>query len=397
MPYENESASKASYIDIIKNPDVQEFLSKCEYIQPPSGQEAEQACSPFKLVPDFSGNLPQNIISWDGSPYESSPDLQSIPSTRYVFVKLSGILINTQKMRSLRNREQNLVDPFEVARLMENRGSLHFVFPSSNLKYKSCSSVAEGFRKALHDWLSHPRTALNSRDSIESTLFFLASMRPDKMATNDPRFLKIHSCPACQEDAILTIENKDEEQFCPKCGAAVHPTDCLRLHEAVTETHSNQEAAQRFMMTIEHLIAIHYIKYFLEEFPQVLGNMAFFIDGPLALFGQPAWLHSSIMKFINGMNDKLNKLGLLKPTIIGLQKSGQVVDFTNLIANYIPNDTIAPVTDEYRYKYILQNRDQASKTFGYETYYGQDFIYKTKSGKIFVFGVPYPFADKNPV
>jgi len=151
------------------------------------------------------------------------------------------------------------------------------------------------------------------------------------------------------------------------------------------------------MMTIEHLIAIHYIKYFLEEFPQVLGNMAFFIDGPLALFGQPAWLHSSIMKFINGMNDKLNKLGLLKPTIIGLQKSGQVVDFTNLIANYIPNDTIAPVTDEYRYKYILQNRDQASKTFGYETYYGQDFIYKTKSGKIFVFGVPYPFADKNPV
>jgi hypothetical protein len=34
------------------------------------------------------------------------------------------------------------------------------------------------------------------------------------------------------------------------------------------------------------------------------------------------------------------------------------------------------------------------KGFGNETYYGQDFIYKTPSGRTFVFALPYPFGSK---
>ena len=33
MPYENEFADKTSHVDIIKNPDVSEFLSKCHKIE----------------------------------------------------------------------------------------------------------------------------------------------------------------------------------------------------------------------------------------------------------------------------------------------------------------------------------------------------------------------------
>ena len=44
---------------------------------------------------------------------------------------------------------------------------------------------------------------------------------------------------------------------------------------------------------------------------------------------------------------------------------------------------------------MLGNRDPAGHTFGYETYYGQDFIYKTPSGKTFDFLIPYPFASKD--
>lgn len=53
------------------------------------------------------------------------------------------------------------------------------------------------------------------------------------------------------------------------------------------------------------------------------------------------------------------------------------------------------VSDDFRNMYIDFNRDPSSTTFGAETYYGQDFIYKSQKGKIFVFDLPYPFPNKN--
>ena len=41
-------------------------------------------------------------------------------------------------------------------------------------------------------------------------------------------------------------------------------------------------------------------------------------------------------------------------------------------------------------------REPATQGFGYEIYYGQDFIYKTPSGRTFVCALPYPFATKRP-
>jgi hypothetical protein len=35
--------------------------------------------------------------------------------------------------------------------------------------------------------------------------------------------------------------------------------------------------------------------------------------------------------------------------------------------------------------------------FGDETYYGQDFIFKTANGSWFVFALPYPTGSKRPV
>ena len=52
------------------------------------------------------------------------------------------------------------------------------------------------------------------------------------------------------------------------------------------------------------------------------------------------------------------------------------------------------VSDEFRNKYITFARKESLTTFGAETYYGQDFIYKTSIGKIKVFSIPYPFKGK---
>jgi hypothetical protein len=39
--------------------------------------------------------------------------------------------------------------------------------------------------------------------------------------------------------------------------------------------------------------------------------------------------------------------------------------------------------------------DSPSANFGNETYYGQNFLFKTERGRIFNFALPYPFPDKN--
>jgi hypothetical protein len=64
------------------------------------------------------------------------------------------------------------------------------------------------------------------------------------------------------------------------------------------------------------------------------------------------------------------------------------------VDRFLPNNKIYCLDDEFRYKFMLGNREPAGNTFGYETYYGQDFIYKTPSGKTFDFLIPYPFSSK---
>lgn len=82
--------------------------------------------------------------------------------------------------------------------------------------------------------------------------------------------------------------------------------------------------------------------------------------------------------------------------MIGIQKNGAINDFLNLIKEYIPNSSVYCLDDSFRNKYInFDKRSVASDTFGKETYFGQDFLYKNSKGNVFVFTVPYPFADKS--
>ena len=191
----------------------------------------------------------------------------------------------------------------------------------------------------------------------------------------------------------VAVKDIESEQICPSCGKRIYPSDCLRVWEEVTDTISNQSALTRFMNVVEHIFAIHYIRIIKDFNPQsyieVLNNLCFFIDGPLAIFGNAAWVHSCIMKFLHDINFEMQKHNKSPLMILGLQKSGLVYDYLQLVSRSLPNNVICCLEDDLRNKYISFDRN-----FGSETYYGQDFLFKTKSGRTFVFNVPYPFRDK---
>lgn len=395
MPYEGEVASKSSHFDIVKNPDVQQFLSECQYLTPPSDEECEAVAAKFTEPPDIeSVKLPNFTIAIDGSNYEASID-ERLPSTKLGFIKVGAILINLEQFGAL--RVDGYVDPFKVAAIQNQNSALTFSIPSANIRWGGKGNVRDSFRAYLDQQFYDDKTRFDPsspKTSLRTTLFHLASQRPGDMYTGDTTVLKIHKCPSCEKGPI-TVSDIPDQQYCEYCGAEVYPTDCLRLWEEVNDFQSNQTVISRLMLILEHIIPVHYIRFLLKHSPLVVAGMAFFVDGPLAVFGNAAWLHRSIMIFLDGVNRKLQKLHQEPLLIIGLQKTGQVVDHINLIDRFIPQNRLYAIDDAYRYKYILSGREAAANGFGYETYYGQDFIYKTPSGRTFVFAIPYPFPSKD--
>lgn len=394
MPYANQYADKSSHFDIVRNPDVATFLKRCEFLKPPSDEEGTAMAAKYIMPPSAEGStLPQRVIALDGSFYEASID-EKLPSTKIGYVKVGAILIHLSEFQALRQGE--FVDPFRVARLKENNDALTFSLPSANIRTKGRSTVTEAFRAAVDEGLFSDRTRFAPSDpttSLRSTLFELASRR--KHGTGDPCRLQLHRCPmdSCEAKDV-EVRDIASAQKCGTCGTEIFAADSLRLYEEVNEFQSNQVPMSRFMLVLEHMLPVHYCRYLLTVAPQLLSETAFFIDGPLAIFGTAAWLHASILSFFAYANKRLASMGFRPMLVIGLQKTGQVVDHAMMMSKFIPNDRLLAIDDDYRYRHILSGRDPSANGFGGETYYGQDFIYRTPSGRTFVFGLPYPFAAK---
>lgn len=404
MPHEREYASKCSHVDILKNPDVQAFLEECEYMKEPTEAEGSEISAAFEIIDFEDVETPQYLLAWDGSRYETSPEPGSLPCTQSGVVKVSGFLLNLHQLKETVDDEFGLIDPVEYSKCVgDNVESLHFIFPGANMRYRKSQSVADGFRKALDHWLHNERSVLTTDDgkqiSLASTLFMLANLRDNSPGDGKIRILK---CP----DPSCNYEDKDgtrrlgltldlgEDNRCPQCGTIVYPTDVLRLHEDITPIGSNIAAYTRTMQTLEHLLMVHFVRYFFMTTPHYLQNMVFFIDGPLASFGPPAWTHSAILRYLHHINRELAKKGLKGPMVIGIQKTGEINDYMGLANKHIPSGAVMALSDDFRYEKVMGGMEKASNGFGYETYYGQDFVFKTPEGQIMTFNLPYHIDQK---
>ena len=393
MPYSREFANKAGHTDIVKNPDVKAFLDDCQFITEPSEEEGQRIGSRFEPAPSIEvETLPENILAFDGSRYEASIN-DRLPHTRVGYVRVGTVLIRTSEYNNLRTGR--FVDPFRVAKLQDNNDALPYTVPSANMNYKGTSNVRDGFRAAVDSQFFDSRTRFVPGDpstSLRSTLFHIFSHKPD-FDTPRPVDIELFRCPSCSEKSV-SVQDIAESQVCPSCQEPVYATDVLRLWEEVTEYQSNLTAITRLMLAIEHLTAAHYLRYISKDVPEMLKDIAIFMDGPLMVTGPAAWMHRSLMRYYYLLNQDLRRRGHEPFLLLGLQKTGQIVDYAAMIDRYIPRNSLFCIDDEHRYKYIVASRQPAASGFGFDTHYGQDFIYKTATGRTFVFSLPYPFETK---
>ena len=383
----------SSYFRIIDNPDVNNFLSECDYLREPSDSEIEEIKNEFLKIQYEKIELPNNIISIDSDLYEASIR-KDLPYTNVGYVKVASSLLQKNQYSDV--SKTYFVDPFKIAKMTQEKEEIMAVLPCSNISYKKQQSAKDSFRLALEDFFESIKTKNgNNEYTLKETLFWLCSLRENC----DAEKIILHKCPTCGK-ADIPLLNIKEQQLCPHCGAYVYVSDSLRIYEAVQEDGiSNQAALGRLKVALKHIYLVHLLRSIKEAnkdtYLSIFENMVLIINGTLSIAGQPAWIYGSIMKIIYEINQKLLEKGKRPLCIIGLVSNGNICNFANMIKRHLDNSSIMCVTDEFRDKYIDYNRTASSTTFGAETYYGQDFIYKSKKGKVFVFNLPYPFFNKD--
>lgn len=382
MPYKREVAGKGGHSDFVRNPDVAEFLAECDYMREPGEAEAKAMASTFISAPSDDGRtLPRFVVASDASKSDT-PITDRLPSTQIGFVKVSQVLIGMEQYGELIDPNTRFVDPFKVAELHRNASAITYTLPGSNVRFQGAKSVKDGFRRAVFKQLNANRSQSGNKLILVETLLILCN-----------GVVEIEKCPSCSEQQDFQFSYEQRQKKCERCHEPVFVTDWLRIHEDVSDFGNNTSAITRLMNVVEHLLLIALVDQVFNADPRALATMAFIIDGPLALFGQPAKLHAKIMAYLHKLNSRLAKLSLDPLLVVGLQKTGEVMDHANLLNRFLPSGVLRVIDDPYRYKYIKGSNEQRGN-FGSETYYGQDFLFKTERGRIFTFAVPYPFGDK---
>jgi hypothetical protein len=147
------------------------------------------------------------------------------------------------------------------------------------------------------------------------------------------------------------------------------------------------------MQVWERVLLIHLLRWF--ERRKVLdrvSRMAFIVDGPLAMFGHPAWLSPRIKMELSRLNKLVRDRTGDDLLIIGVEKSGafvshfEEIDKTASGEPYFPNRSYALPTDEYIKQRIIFS--VSDKPYGKDTYFGRKFFYKAKSGARIVATLP---------
>ena len=164
---------------------------------------------------------------------------------------------------------------------------------------------------------------------------------------------------------------------------------------------TNGEAFGEVMQVWERVLLVHLLRAFERRgFLAQAHRLAFFVDGPLALFGHPAWLSAAISAELQRINAEVRKLTGRDLVIVGVEKTGIFVTHFEEIdqteepgkERFDPGSYFLP-TDHYIKQRIIYS--DSPKRYGEDTYFGRKFFYKTQSGARIVASIPFLDASQD--
>ena len=378
MPYEGEFASYKPLARIAKSERVQDIISRCKKKMPDEGPaEAEL------LIPDVKSSnwLPDLVLAIDGS-YHQVPVENGYPGAELAYLTVASVILDLKKQRQL---DQNRpVSPL-LARQSEGPASIDCALPGCNVVVDEQSTPKASFRHIFFETIQKKRL-LPDGETLLETYEALLTYKPTGRS---------QQCPYehCEDDyhprpGITDCQCKKKLNW--------YSTDALRIHERLNPTGTSGAIFAEAMQVWERIWVVNFLRW-IENNPRrfwLLRNLAIILDGPLAVFGQPAWLSQAIRQELKRINEAIRKVIKTDILLIGIEKSGAFVDHyevldtptqdTNGTARFKPQTAVL-LTNEYIRNHIAIS----DKPFGEATYFGRKFFYKTASGARIVASLPF--------
>ena len=413
MPYEKQPSSCLAHMGFLmeKVDSTIKYAKNFDYATNPDTDTVQKLVETYNVIETGKSDpwCPLATIAIDGSRY-SKPTEHLMPSTQIGYVKIGMVTIYREDIENI-NKGGPYVDPTLIADIHNKVKNYHYVLPGSNVRYNPEKSVKDGFRQLVHDLFQEPidfSELINSAEEIPelagkpvikfslfNTLLAVMAGRAGRLGTGG---VDTQRCVCCgfrdrnPDDRTFVFTKANTVVKCPDCGGENYLTDTLNIHDSISEANDATNAINRFMITVEHILMMTRIIAIAEYRPDLIGDMAFIIDGPLAIFGPKTRLGEAMMKAYYEIFDDLKKKEYDVPLLIGLQKQGALADHANLIEPHIPVGAYRFIDDAYRNKYVAP---VDASDYGKETYYGQDILMKPSHNRIMCVSLLYPFRVKS--
>ncbi|HEU4558492.1 MAG TPA: hypothetical protein VFS20_11615, partial [Longimicrobium sp.] len=327
------------------------------------------------------------VLAVDGSYHQLAVE-NGYPGAELAYITVASVILDVKKQRELdRNRP---VDPV-AARNTEDAGSIDCALPGCNIVVDDELTPTASFRRVFFESIEEKRP-LSDGETLLETYEALLAYKP----VTRPQQCPYGDCPA--DAAYIAAPGKTH------CTCADqrpwYSTDALRIHEGLNPLGPSGAMFAEAMQVWERIWAINFLRW-IEREPRrfrLLRNLAIVLDGPLAVFGHPAWLSHAIYQELRRINDAARNVIDKDLLLIGIEKSGAFVDHYDILdapardtdgkPRFDPN-TVVLLTNEY----IRAHITIGDKPFGEDTYFGRKFLYKTASGARIVASLPFLRED----
>lgn len=382
MPYEDEFAHYKPLKRIVENEEVKALLGRARQL-PPSSECAPlptislASLKPSVWTPDF-------VLAVDGGRSEVSVR-NGYPSAAIGYITVASVLLDVAKMRRL--DAQRPVDPREF-RTIEDVSSVDCALPGCNVITGTELNATHSFRRELFEVFKKKKMP-EATEAVLDTYEALLAHKPAR---------EIHPQKCPYEDCLhpgREYRRGHAEYACPCPHArSLFSTDALRIHEFMKPEGSNESMFTETMNVLERIWMVYFLRTLEKEnLLPVLQRVAIVMDGPLAVFGSPAWLSTAIRKELSRINDEAKKAtgdSEFDLVLLGIEKTGAFMDHltdldkgTRGERDALPRQSVMLLSDDYiKQRIIFSTSDRA---YGRNTYFGRKAFYKTSSGALIVF------------
>lgn len=322
---------------------------------------------------DQSFWTPKLLIAIDGD-YSKSTIQNGYPGAEIGYVTVSTVLILLDKVRELEKNQ--FIDPKKF-RETEQPTSIDSLFVGCNVVLQGEDSAKSSMRKMLFDEFKKCQVFGSSETLLDTYEYLLRERMESGRASKCPH-------DNCEADYHFDLG----EYKCETCQGKLYSTDALRLHELLNSSGTSGEMYGQIKETFKKLQLVHLLRSF-EQTPKyfsLLRDMAFFLEGTLAVFSTASWLAIPIRAELERLNAKVNEEFGSSLIILGIERTGSFVNHFSDIdvmqkhsENYFPNQSAFLLTNQYIKEHIVFN-DRPDFIYLKDTSLGRKIFYKTNAG-----------------